>query len=279
MNLQDFEWIARLLKQRSGLVLSQDKAYLIESRLNPVARKHDLKSCEELISKLRMNGDESVLREVVEAMTTNESFFFRDQKPFDQFRDLVLPELMRNRANQKRLRIWSAAASSGQEAYSLAIILKEQANRLRGWNTSILGTDISTDILKRAKEGIYTQFEVQRGLPINHLVRYFKKIGERWQINDDLRDMVEFKHLNLLDTFSGLGKFDVIFCRNVLIYFDRETKTKVLDSIANHLEPDGYLYLGGAETILGISDRFELVPGCRGLFGLVGEGSDARLSL
>ncbi len=279
MNLQDFEWIARLLKDRSGLVLSQDKAYLIESRLNPVARKHEMKSCEELISKLRMNGNESVLREVVEAMTTNESFFFRDQKPFDQFRDLVLPELMRNRTDQKRLRVWSAAASSGQEAYSLAIILKEQASKLRGWNTSILGTDISTDILKRAKEGIYTQFEVQRGLPINHLVKYFKKSGERWQINDDLRAMVEFKHLNLLDNFASLGKFDVIFCRNVLIYFDRETKTKVLDAIANHLEPDGYLYLGGAETILGISDRFELIPGCRGLFGLVGDGSGSRASL
>ena len=170
----DFDYIARILKERSGLIITPDKAYLLESRLTPIARKRGLKTVDELIGIMRTSG-EDLLREVTEAMTTNESFFFRDIKPFDQFKSLVLPQLLQTRASKRSIRIWSAACSSGQEAYSLAMILKEESAKLAGWKIEIIGTDISHDVLEKAKAGLYSQFEVQRGLPIQMLVKYFKK--------------------------------------------------------------------------------------------------------
>jgi chemotaxis protein methyltransferase CheR len=271
MNPSDFQTFAVLLKQRSGLALTEDKSYLLESRLMPVVRKRHLSGLEELAQLVRKGGDEPLLVELTEVMTTNESFFFRDTKPFDQFRDIVLPQLKERRANRKQIRIWSAACSSGQEPYSLSMILKELAPSLPGWRFDIVATDISNDILTKAKNGIYSQFEVQRGLPIQLLVKYFKQTDLGWQIDQTIRSSVQFRYFNLLDSMSILGTFDVVFCRNVLIYFDQATKSDVLARINKQMAPDGYLYLGGAETVLGISDRFKPSPGQRGLYEAVPE--------
>ena len=268
MTVTDFEFICQILRERSGLVLTNDKAYLLESRLLPVARKWKLATFDDLVRLIRTKMDEAVIRDVVEAMTTNESFFFRDTKPFDQFKQLVLPALLKSRANSKQIRIWSAACSSGQEPYSLAMILSEMAPQLTGWKIDIVGTDLSTEILSRAKEGMYSQFEVQRGLPITMLVKYFAQIGDRWQINAKIRGMVQYREFNLLQEAATLGRFDVVFCRNVLIYFDQPTKTRVLNNIAKMMPEDGFLFLGGAETVLGITDRFQMVPGQRGVYGV-----------
>lgn len=268
MNVNDFDLICRILKERSGLTLAKDKAYLLESRLLPVARKWKFANFEELARVIRTKPDEALLRDVTEAMTTNESFFFRDIKPFDQFRDIVLPHMLKARAQQKSIRIWSAACSSGQEPYSLSMILSENAAKLQGWRVEIVATDLSTEILTRAREGMYSQFEVQRGLPIQYLVKYFQQAGDRWQINKPIRDMVQYRPFNLLQPMAPLGRFDVVFCRNVLIYFDQPTKTKVLDGIAGQMADDGFLYLGGAETILGVTERFQLIEGQRGIYGI-----------
>jgi len=274
MNVTDFELIAQLLKERSGLALNKEKAYLLESRLNPVARKWSFSGFDELAQAIRTKKDEALLIDVTEAMTTNESFFFRDQKPFDQFSSIVLPHLLEARAAKRSFRIWSAACSSGQEPYTLAMLLKEQAQVLAGWRVEIVATDLSNEILDKAKEGLYSQFEVQRGLPISLLVKYFSQVGDRWQIDDSLRSMVKFQKFNLLGDSSSLGKFDVVFCRNVLIYFDPPTKSKVLESIAEMLPPDGFLYLGGAETVLGTSDRFKIMQGHRGIYSLATDRSE-----
>ncbi len=262
----DFDFVARLLRERSGLVINRDKAYLLESRLMPLARKRGLKGIDELVGAMRGSRDEALLRSVTEAMTTNESFFFRDIKPFDQFRDLVLPRFLEARAARRSLRIWSAACSSGQEAYSLAMILNEQAAKLAGWRIEIIGTDISQEILDKARAGAYTQFEVQRGLPIQLLVKHFQKKGDNWQIDPTLRAMVQFREFNLLHDMRALGQFDIVFCRNVLIYFDQPTKSRVLENISKQMPDDGMLYLGGAETVLGISDRFRPLPNQRGIY-------------
>ncbi|CDL00137.1 Chemotaxis protein methyltransferase [Magnetospirillum gryphiswaldense MSR-1 v2] len=274
MRPEDFDFIAKMLKDRSGLVISRDKAYLLESRLTPVARKRGLKGLDDLVASLRTAGEE-LLREVTEAMTTNESFFFRDIKPFDQFKAMVLPQLLANRAQKKSFRIWSAASSSGQEAYSLAMILKEEGAKLAGWKIEIVGTDISTEMLEKAKAGLYSQFEVQRGLPIQYLVKYFKKTNEMWQIDSSIRAMVQFREYNLLHDLKTLGQFDVVFCRNVLIYFDQPTKSRVLENVAKIMPDDGLLYLGGAETVLGISDKFKPVPEQRGIYSVTRAGAAA----
>jgi chemotaxis protein methyltransferase CheR len=268
MNGDEFDILSSLVKERSGLVLTRDKAYLLESRLLPVARKWQLKTLGDVAAAVRSRADSGLVRAVVEAMTTNESFFFRDVKPFEQFKSFVLPHLVRARAATRSIRIWSAACSSGQEPYSLAMILSEQRAQLAGWRIDILATDLSTEILDKAQAGLYSQFEVQRGLPIQFLVKYFKQQGERWQIDPAIRSMVHFKQVNLLDDMAALGRFDVIFCRNVLIYFDQPTKTLVLDRLSRQMAPDGHLYLGGAETVLGISARLQPVPDNRGIYSL-----------
>ena len=274
MKPDDFDFLAKLLKDRSGLVLSKDKSYLLESRLMPVARKRGYKGLEELVAQLRRR-DEALAADVTDAMTTNESFFFRDSKPFDQFRDVVLPNLLKTRATKKSFRIWCAAASSGQEPYSLAMILKENAAKLAGWRTEIIGTDLSREILQKARTGLYSQFEVQRGLPIQLLVKYFKKRDDQWEIDPAIRAMVQYKEWNLLQDLKALGTFDVVYCRNVLIYFDQPTKGVVLDNISKQMTDDGVLYLGGAETVLGISERFKPITGQRGVYAVNKPGSTA----
>ena len=268
MNGDDFNLFSRLLKERSGLALGEDKAYLLESRLTPVARRRGLDGLPALAAALRAPAPRDLEREVVEAMTTNESFFFRDGAPFDAFRKYILPRLIEARAAKRAIRIWSAASSSGQEPYSLAMILADEAAKLAGWRVEIVATDLSTEILDRARAGIYSHFEVQRGLPIQYLAKYFKPEGDRWRIAPALQKAIDFRTFNLLDDPTPLGRFDVVFCRNVLIYFDQPTKTRVLDRMARIMPPDGYLLLGGAETVLGISDRFAALPDQRGVYAV-----------
>jgi chemotaxis protein methyltransferase CheR len=200
-------------------------------------------------------------------MATNESLFFRDKIPFDHFRDTIMPSLLVSRAQQRRVRIWCAAASTGQEPYSLAMALKEMGPALSGWRVEILATDFSLEVLEKAKAGIYSQFEVQRGLPIQMLVKYFTQIGEMWQIAPEIRAMVRFRPFNLLQDCLQLGSFDVVFCRNVLIYFDQQTKIDVLDRISRVVVPDGYLVLGAAETVVGLTNNFRPIPDKRALYG------------
>jgi chemotaxis protein methyltransferase CheR len=261
----DYDFLRKLLKERSGLDLSADKQYLVESRLMPLARKAGLAGIPELVQKMK-SGAEALIVEVVEAMTTNETFFFRDKIPFDHLRDTILPTLLQSRASRKTLRIWSAAGSTGQEPYSIAMVLKERAAALSGWRIEIVATDLSQEVLEKSRAGIYSQFEVQRGLPIQLLVKYFTQIGELWQINSELRGMVQHKQLNLLKDFSHLGKFEVIFCRNVLIYFDQDTKIGIFERMAKVIEPDGMLMLGAAESVVGITDAFRPCPDKRGLY-------------
>ncbi|UTD27890.1 protein-glutamate O-methyltransferase CheR [Bradyrhizobium sp. WD16] len=265
MTPHDYEYLRKLLKDRSGLVLSSDKQYLVESRLLPLARKAGLPGISELVQKIKA-GSERVTVDVVEAMTTNETFFFRDKVPFDHFRNTVIPKLLQARVARKALRIWCAAGSTGQEPYSLAMSIKEMGSQLAGWRIEIIATDLSQEVLEKSKAGIYSQFEVQRGLPIQLLVKYFKQVGDMWQVNADIRAMVQQRQLNLLHDFSALGTFDVIFCRNVLIYFDQETKIAIFNRLARVLEPDGFLALGAAETVVGLTDAFKPYPDCRGLY-------------
>jgi chemotaxis protein methyltransferase CheR len=262
----DYDFLRKLLKERSGLDLSADKQYLVESRLVPLARKASLGGISELVQRIQCGGAEALTTEVVEAMTTNETFFFRDKIPFDHLRDTILPMMQQSRANRRSLRIWSAACSTGQEPYSIAMLLKEKAAALSGWRIEIVATDLSQEVLEKSKAGIYSQFEVQRGLPIQLLVKYFAQIGELWQLNSEIRAMVQHKQLNLLQDFTHLGKFDVIFCRNVLIYFDQETKINIFDRMAKMIEPDGMLMLGAAESVVGITDAFRPYPDKRGLY-------------
>lgn len=265
MNSPDYEYLRKLLKERSGLDLSADKQYLIESRLLPLARKAGLSGINELVQKLQ-GGSSALITSVVEAMTTNETFFFRDKVPFDHFRDTIMPEVLKARAGRRSVRIWCAAGSTGQEPYSLAMTLKEMGAALTGWRVEIIATDLSQDVLEKAKSGVYSQFEVQRGLPIQHLVKYFKQNGETWQIIPELRAMIQHRQLNLLQDFSQLGTFDVIFCRNVLIYFDQETKINIFNRLARQIERDGFLVLGAAETVVGLTDTFRPIADRRGLY-------------
>jgi chemotaxis protein methyltransferase CheR len=261
----DYDYLRKLLKDRSGLVLSADKQYLVESRLTPLARKVGLATLGELVGKLKANNERLIV-DVVEAMTTNESFFYRDKVPFDHFRDAIMPSLLAARAKERRIRIWCAAASTGQEPYSLAMCLKEMKDQIAGWRIEIIGTDLSMEVLEKAKAGVYSQFEVQRGLPIQMLVKHFVQTGDTWQISPEIRAMVQYKPLNLLADFSHLGHFDVVFCRNVLIYFDQETKIGVLNRIARMLDADGFLVLGAAETVVGLTEAFRPMQDRRGLY-------------
>lgn len=240
--------------------------YLVESRLLPITRKRNLPGLTELVQEIRLGKDQNLIQDVMEAMTTNESFFYRDKMPFDNLRAEVLPNFLISRQSQRQLRIWSAAASTGQEPYSIAMVLKEMAASFQGWRVDIMGTDISREVLEKARAGMYSQFEVQRGLPIQMLVKYFKQIGEMWQVDSALRAMVQLKEGNLLSSFSGMGTFDIIFCRNVLIYFDHATKKDVLERMAKQMPDDGVLFLGAAETVLGLTNSLVPIKGLRGVY-------------
>ena len=266
MTPHDYDFLRKCLKQRSGLVLSADKQYLVESRLLPVARKAGLGSLGELVATLKRGNSEALMVAVVEAMMTNELFFFRDKTPFENFRSAVMPALIAARQHSRTIRIWCAAAAAGQEPYSLAMSLKEMGPKIEGWRIEVIATDLSNDVLEKARQGIYSQFEVQRGLPIQLLIKYFSQVGDVWQIAPEIRAMVKYRQFNLLSDFYHLGAFDLIFCRNVLIYFDQETKIGVLNRLREVIAGDGYLVLGAAETVVGLTDKFRTVADLRGLY-------------
>ncbi|OHC76050.1 MAG: chemotaxis protein CheR [Rhodospirillales bacterium RIFCSPLOWO2_12_FULL_58_28] len=276
MSQENFNFIRELVMARSGLVLKEEKKYLVESRLRPVAGKHGLEDHHALINFVRFNKDEGLINEIIDAMTTNETFFFRDGSPFVIFRDLILPHVMKKNAAARSFRIWCCAASTGQEPYTLAMILRETAPQLAGWTCDIVATDISRESLKRARSGIYTQFEVQRGLPMQMLVKYFRNKTEMWEIDSSLRAMVDFREFNLLDDFTSLGVFDIVFCRNVLIYLEMDAKTDILGRIAERMPKDGFLFLGSSETVLGISDAFRLIPDMPGVYSACPVGGPAQ---
>jgi chemotaxis protein methyltransferase CheR len=265
MTEHDFTFLRELLLKRSGLSLSAEKRYLVESRLGSVCRQLGLKGLPELIQAARA-GDETLSVAIVEAMTTNETLFFRDTVPFTHLREVILPALIKARATERTLRIWCAAASSGQEPYSVAMIIDDMAAQLAGWRVEILATDISTQILERARLGIYSQFEVQRGLPVQLLLKHFTQEGDRWRISERLRRMVTFRHNNLVDSPTAAGTFDLIMCRNILIYLNVTTKSQVFNLLAKSMRGDGYLILGAAETIMGLTEAFSPDRDNRGIY-------------
>ncbi len=262
----DFDYLCTFIRARSGLALTPEPRYLLESRLQPLGRTRGFETLEALVRALRAGGDADLERAVVEAMTTNETFFFRDKTPFDTLRNDVLPRLLEARASTRMLRIWCAAASTGQEPYSLAMMLDQMGERLAGWRIEILATDLSTQALERARAGLYSQFEVQRGLPVQLLLRYFTQAGDQWQIAPELRGRITFRPFNLMRDFAPLGTFDVVFCRNVLLYFDMAMKADILARIGRQIAPDGCLFLGAAETVIGLGEEVEMHPTLRGVY-------------
>jgi chemotaxis protein methyltransferase CheR len=261
---ENYRFLRDYIYQESGIVLDDDKHYLLQARLLPVAQESHLASLDALCAALRNSANPPLHKKVVEAMTTHETLFFRDAAPFDALKTEILPPLIEQRKTTRKLTFWSAAASSGQEAYSLAMMLLEMG--LGGWNIQILGTDLSEQILARAREGRYLRIEVNRGLPANYLVKYFDRQGLDWQIKDQIRKMVQFEYFDLRKSMRTKGPFDVIFCRNVLIYFDVETKKKILQELRGALFPGGHLILGGAESTLNLDNEFLRVPAGRSVF-------------
>ncbi len=266
MQAQSFDALSALLKQTSGLIVTADKLYLVEDRLMPIVRREKLSCLNALVSVLERRSRPALLQEVAQAMTVNETYFFRDKTPFDQLRDIVLPALIEARTTSKALRIWSAACSAGQEPYSVAMLLEDFHNRLAGWRVEIIGTDLSEAILAKARGGVYSQFEVQRGLSAPQLLRHFNKLGDAWQIKENIRARVSFRQLNLLDSYAHMGAFDIILCRNVLIYFDVVRKADVLSRLSRAMTDDGFLLLGASENAVGVTDRLTAHPESRSLF-------------
>jgi chemotaxis protein methyltransferase CheR len=266
MTSADFAVIAAFLKERSGLVITKDKTYLLETRLAVILRDHTLAGLPGLAEHLRQPGASTLKNKVVDAMTTNETSFFRDNHPFDTLRQSVIPGLIERRAAVRTLRIWSAACSTGQEPYSLAMMMKDSFPILAGWRVEIVATDLSPTVLDRAREGLYSTFEVQRGLAIQMLIRHFDQEEPNWRIKREIRQNISFRPLNLLEDFSSMGQFDVVLCRNVLIYFDQPTKTRILTGITRRIAPDGALLLGGAESVFGLCEGLAALAGLKGVY-------------
>ena len=260
MKPDDFSFLAQLVRRRSGLVLRANKIQFIEGRLTGVLRRFGFRTVNALIHELR-HGRETLARAVAEAVTTNESSFFRDRPVFDKFRDAVLPQLLESRKDCKRLRIWSAACAAGQEPYSIAMLLHDHKLAAKGWTVDLIATDFSSEVIARAEDGLYANHEVQRGLTVRRLVAHFSQDGDHWRVHENLRRMVSFRTFNLLDSFGWLDDLDVVFCRNVLLYFDQKTKSSILEKIAETLAPDGVLVLGHTETPVASAKAFVAVDG------------------
>lgn len=273
MTAQDFDFVCRLVRERSAIVLEPGKEYLVETRLLPIARQLQLASVGDLIGQLRTAAGNGLHTRVVEAMVTTETSFFRDIHPFETLKTTVLPELIRRRADERRIDVWCAASSTGQEPYSLALLIREHFPQLVTWKVNITATDLSGEVLAKARDGRYNQIEVNRGLPAPILVKYFKQHGPNWELSEDVRRMVEFRELNLVRPWPVMPQLDLVFLRNVMIYFDVETKKAILGRVARLLRPGGYLILGGAETTLNLCDSFRRAEALKGgFYHLVGEG-------
>ncbi len=253
---QDFDFVRTLVCDQAGIVLENGKEYLVESRLVPLAKRHGFESLDTLVTALR-RADATLRRNVVEAMTTNETTFFRDIEPFEVLRKHVIPQLMAARGESRELRIWYGASSTGQEPYSLVMMLLDHFPQLAAWNVTHYATDINLEVLERARQGKYNQIEMNRGLPVTYLVKYFEKCGLEWQLKPAVRERVRFEPMNLVKSWPALPQFDIVMLRNVMIYFDIEAKKQILAKIRRQLKPDGYLFLGGAETTMGLSDAFQ----------------------
>ena len=267
MKPEAFAALARWLKERTGFVLQPDKLYLVEARLAPVVRAHGLGDLDKLAAAVEKDRG-NLAASVVDALMIGDTSFFRDLRPFEQLCTEILPRLCATRGEHKRLRIWSAGCSTGQEPYSLAMMIDEIGEKLADWKIDIIGTDINRAALERARTGVYGRFEVQRGLPVRALLQHFTQEASGWRISERIRRRVEFRAWNLLDDPTPLGPFDVIFCRNVLLFFDLFMRGAVLGRLAKSLAPDGALYLGVAETVLGVTDRFVPISGQRAAYGL-----------
>lgn len=263
----DFEYAARLMKERSGLVLTRDKGYLLENRLMPVVRQHNFKSFHELVAALR-TGDATLQSSAVDAMMAKDTAFFRDWKPFVHFAKIVLPNLMQARRERRQFRILCAGVSTGQEAYSIAMSIRDAAAQLTGWRAEIVGVDLSASAIAAAEAGHYTQFDVQRGLPIKALLRSFTRDDNGWQLNGDIRNMVKFQTWNLLEDIFPLGRFDVVLCRNVMVYLDLQAKIDLLQKLSRSLADDGVLYLGTQEPLTGVSAAFRPVNRDLGIYAV-----------
>lgn len=255
---ENYRFLQEHVRAQVGIVLEDNKHYLFESRLAPIIKQHGLGSINDLCTLLRGKHDVQLAHQVVEAMTTNETYFFRDPAQYEAIRTVLLPKLKEERRYTRSLRFWSAASSTGQEAYTLAMVLLESG--LQHWNLQILGTDFSAKVVERARTGIYQQIEVNRGLPSTLLVKYFRRAGLDWQLSDTVRRMVRFETIDLRKSMHSLGPFDLVFCRNVMIYFDHETKRKIMKEIHSTLSRGGWLLLGGAETAVNLDERFDRRP-------------------
>ncbi len=278
MTPHEFNYLRQVLHERSGIALNEERREILEGRLRPMLKTFGFASVAELTRAMMRPDGEYLRGRMAQAVTVQESYFFRDKTPFNYFAETILPRLMEARAAPHAIRLWCAATATGQEPYSLAMLIAERAPKLDGWSLDLLATDFAEDALRKARKGLYSQFEVQRGLPVSLLIKYFQKAGTGWEINPDIRAMVQFREHNLLRDDGELGVFDVIFCRNVLIYFDDATKRQVLARLALHLAKDGYLVLGAAETTTGLSDAFTAVlEGQHGVFGLSPAALAARV--
>jgi chemotaxis protein methyltransferase CheR len=256
---QAFDYLRKLIYESSAIVLESDKRYLLEARLRPVLQREQMCSFDELVARLG-RGDAAPLRQrVVEAMTTHETSFFRDIHPFDVFRKNIVPQMLLERSAQKRLNIWCGASSTGQEPYSIALIIKECGLGLAGWTTQLIATDLSVDIINKARSGVFSQLDVNRGLPAPLLIKYFEKSGLEWRLKEEIRRMVEFRQLNLVTPWPPFPELDVVFLRNVLIYFDVPTKKAIFDKLSRVMRPGAFLFLGGVETTLNLSNDFKQV--------------------
>jgi|TARA_R110000868_G_scaffold411699_1_gene707658 chemotaxis protein methyltransferase CheR len=275
MKIADFDLYKDLLYEKSGLDITPDQSYLLDSRLTPIARKWGYTSLDTMSVSLRALPEPELVNEIVDAMTTKETSFYRDLLPFENFEKVALRYLTENRKRGKPLRIWCAACSTGQEAYSIAMTLKENQALFKGRRIEIIATDISERALASAQQGLYSQFEVQRGLPATKLVKFFSQLDEKWLVNDEIKAMITFQKFNLLDPMDSLGTFDAVFCRNVLLGFDKSTKTRVLENLAKQLAGDGYLFIGEGETVSEASDAFSEVKDVSGLYAQSGQHDTA----
>jgi len=265
--------LAGLLEARTGQQLTMSRRWRIETALASLLRERGIVSLDELITILVMGKEPSLSQKVVEALLNNETYFFRDRAPFDVLQRHALPELAKRREKTKRLRIWSAGCSTGQEVYSLAMLFAEEPENWRGWTVDVLGTDVSTSCVDRARNGSYTQFEVQRGLGINQMIKWFEECADGWRAVEALRKPVRFQVHNLLEPAPHPGDFDIVLCRNVLLYLSPEKKTLAFERIAGAMAEDGWLMLGAGETVIGQTTKLGADINTRGLYRLVGDGA------
>ena len=256
---QAFAYLRKVIYDASAIVLEQDKRYLLEARLGPMLVREQIPTYDALVARLQGPNAAPLRQKVVESLTTHETSFFRDLHPFEILRKNVIPQLLMQQAASKRLNIWCAAASTGQEPYSIAFIVKECGLQLGGWNVQMLATDLSVDILNRARAGVFSQLEVNRGLPVPLLIKFFEKNGLEWRVKEDIRRMIEFRQLNLVEAWPTLPTMDLVFLRNVLIYFDVPTKRRIFEKLAQVVRPGGFLFLGSVETTLNLTSSFQQV--------------------